>query len=99
MWTPVLHPDFILSSYHAICYVWESWTELDRLVAEGTLKPLEYSDWAAPIVPVVKSDRKSVRICGDFEVAVNPVSKLHRYLIPKIEDDFASTEIPMFQFT
>ena len=66
--------------------------ELDRLVAEGTLEPVEYSDWAAPIVPVVKSDRKSVRICGDFKVTVNPVSKLHRYPIPKIEDIFARLE-------
>jgi len=36
--------------------------ELDRLVVKGTLKPGEYSDWAAPIVAVVKSDRESVRI-------------------------------------
>ena len=63
--------------------------ELDRLVAKGTLEPVEYSDWAALIVPVVKNDRKSVRICGDFKVTVNPVSKFHRYLIPKIEDIFA----------
>ena len=48
--------------------------ELDRLVAEGTLKPVEYSDWAALIVPIVKSDRKSIRICGDFKVTVNPVT-------------------------
>ena len=66
--------------------------ELDRLVAEGTPEPVEYSDWAAPIVAVVKSDRKSVRICGDFKVTVNPVSKLHRYPIPKIEDIFATLE-------
>ena len=66
--------------------------ELDRLVAEGTLEPVEYSDWAAPIVAVVKSDRKSVRICGDFKVTVNPVSQLHRYPIPKIEDIFATLE-------
>ena len=37
-------------------------------------------------MPVVKTDRKSVRICGDFKVTVNPVSKLHRYPTPKIED-------------
>ena len=66
--------------------------ELDRLVAEGTLVPVEYSDWAIPIVAVVKSDRKSVRICGDFKVTVNPVSQLHRYLIPKIGDIFATLE-------
>lgn len=66
--------------------------ELDRLVAEGTLVPVEYSDWATPIVAVVKSDRKSVRICGDFKVTVNPVSQLHRYPIPKIEDIFATLE-------
>ena len=66
--------------------------ELDRLVAEGTLELVEYSDWAALIVPVVKSDRKSVRICGDFKVTVNPVLKLHRYPIPKIEDIFARLE-------
>ena len=40
--------------------------ELDRLVAEGTLEPVDYAEWAAPIVAVMKSDRKSVRICGDF---------------------------------
>ena len=52
--------------------------ELQRLVDEGTV---EYSDWAAPIVAVVKSDRKSVRICGDFRTTVNPVSNLNRYPI------------------
>ena len=40
--------------------------ELERLVEEGTLKPVDYADWAAPIVAVLKSDRKSVRVCGDF---------------------------------
>ena len=58
--------------------------ELDRLVAEGTLEPNEYSDWAAPIVAVLKSDRKSVRVCGDFRMTVNPISKLNRYPIPDL---------------
>ena len=66
--------------------------ELNRLVAEGTLEPVDYSDWATPIVAVLKSDRKSVRVCGDFRMTVNPVSKLNRYPIPKVEDLFATLE-------
>ena len=62
--------------------------ELDRLQQEGVIAPIAFSDWAAPIVPVLKGD-KSVRICGDFKMTVNKVSKLDRYPIPKIEDLFA----------
>ena len=65
--------------------------ELTRLQQEGTLEPVEISEWAAPIVVVLKCDKKSVRICGDFSVTVNPVSKLDRYPIPKIEDLFAES--------
>ena len=64
--------------------------ELKRLQEEGTLEPVEVSAWAAPIVPVLKSDKTSVRICGDFRVTVNPVSKLDTYPIPKIKDLFAT---------
>ena len=39
--------------------------ELDRLVEQGALSPVQFTEWAAPIVPVLKSDKKSVRICGD----------------------------------
>ena len=40
--------------------------ELNRLVREGILEPVEMSDWASPIVPVLKSDGKSVHVCGDL---------------------------------
>ena len=63
--------------------------ELDRLCAEGIIEPVSFAEWAAPIVPVLKSDKTSVRICGDFKLTVNQVSKLDRYPIPKIEDLFA----------
>ena len=55
----------------------------------GTHRPLE---WAAPIVPVLKSDRQTVRICGDFRTTVNPISQLNRYPIPKVEDLFATLQ-------
>ena len=62
--------------------------ELQRLKEEGTLEPVEVAEWAAPIIAVLKRDKNSIHICGDFSVTVNPVSKLDRYPIPNIEDLF-----------
>ena len=50
---------------------------------------MEISDWAAPIVPVVKPDG-SIRICGDYRVTVNKVAKVDAHPIPRAEDLFAS---------
>ena len=63
--------------------------ELERLQREGIIEPIQFADWAAPIVPVLKSDGKAIRICGDFKMTVNAASKVDRYPIPKIEDLFA----------
>ena len=63
--------------------------EIERLVEAGVVEPVQFSDWAAPIVPVVKSD-SSVRICGDYKVTVNRVAKLDVYPLPRIKDLFAS---------
>ena len=43
--------------------------EFQRLEKEGVLKKAETSDWAIPIVPVLKPDG-TIRICGDFKVCV-----------------------------
>uniref|UniRef100_A0A1X7SVD4 CCHC-type domain-containing protein n=1 Tax=Amphimedon queenslandica TaxID=400682 RepID=A0A1X7SVD4_AMPQE len=63
--------------------------ELDPLQKEGVITPVQYSDWAAPIVPVLKPDG-SVRICGDYKVTVNRVSKLDAYPLPRVEDLFTA---------
>lgn len=63
--------------------------ELDKLVAEGTLSPVDHSDWAAPIVAVLKPDKQRVRICGDFKQTINPVAKLDKYRIPRVDDLFS----------
>ena len=60
-------------------------TELERLEKLDIIKKVEYSDWATPIVPVLKKDG-SVRICGDYKVTVNRVLDINRYPIPNIDD-------------
>jgi len=54
-------------------------------VKQGILEPVEFAEWAAPIVPVVKSDKSSVGICGDFKLTANKASKLDQYPIPRID--------------
>ena len=61
--------------------------ELDRLVSDGILETVQLADWASPIVPVLKADGHSVRICGDFKL-LNQACKLDKYPLPKIEDLF-----------
>lgn len=63
--------------------------ELERLEREGIILPVEFSEWAAPIVPVAKPNG-TVRICGDYKLTVNQVSKLDNYPIPKTEDLLAT---------
>ena len=42
--------------------------ELHKLVHEGILESIQYAEWAAPIVPVWKKDKKSVCVCGNFKL-------------------------------
>ena len=63
--------------------------ELVRLQQEGVLEPVQVSEWAAPMVAVLKADKTNVRICGDFRLTVNPISMLDRYPMPKTTDLFA----------
>ena len=63
--------------------------ELDRLEKQGVIEPCQFSNWAAPIVPVLKQEG-SIRICGDYKLTVNRVAKLDTYPLPRITDLFAS---------
>ena len=51
------------------------------LTQQGVIEPVDFADWAAPIVPVVKKD-DSIRICGDYKLTVNQAAK--------VDDLFAS---------
>ena len=63
--------------------------DLERLESLGVIEKVNYSDWAAPIVPVPKADG-SVHICGDYKVTINPVLKVDQHPVPKAEDFFTS---------
>ena len=59
--------------------------DVERIERAGTIEPVQHSEWATPIVPVMKSD-DTVRVCGDYKLTVNKVSKLDGYPIPKLDD-------------
>ena len=63
--------------------------ELECLQSLDMIQPVQFSDWATPIVPVMKYDGR-VRICGDYKVTVNLAAKLEKYPLPRIEELFAS---------
>ncbi len=58
--------------------------DLERLEQMGVLEKVQHSDWAAPIVPVPKTDG-TIRICGDYKVTINPVLKVDQYPMPTPE--------------
>ncbi|XP_049294182.1 uncharacterized protein K02A2.6-like [Anopheles funestus] len=61
--------------------------ELDRLVKMNVITPVDYSDWAAPIVVVRKSSGK-IRICGDYSTGLNDALQPHEYPLPLPDDIF-----------
>ena len=78
---------------HSIPYVLQEKAEkeFDRLLKEDIkfIEPVTFSEWAAPIVPVVKDDG-GIRICCDYKVTINNLSKLESYPIPKVQDLFTA---------
>lgn len=63
--------------------------ELERLVKEEILEPIENSEWATPIVPVLKSNGQ-LRLCGDYKITINPNIKIDCYPIPRVQDLLAN---------
>ncbi|XP_044180073.1 uncharacterized protein K02A2.6-like [Acropora millepora] len=61
--------------------------EIQRLEKAGVLKKVESSDWATPIVPVLKPNG-TIRICGDFKVTLNQYLDVPEYPMPTSEELF-----------
>lgn len=63
--------------------------EIDRLVSEGVLQPVAYSEWATPVVPVVKKSGE-IRLCGDYRCTVNQATESDTYPMPTANEVFAA---------
>lgn len=63
--------------------------ELKRLQDEGTIEPVQFLEWAASILPILKPD-DLIRIRGGGKITVHQASKLDSYPIPKVEDLLAT---------
>ena len=58
--------------------------ELERLVEEGVLEPVDHPRWCTPIVVVAKNDTE-VRICGDYRSTINRVLIPDKYPVPSVQ--------------
>lgn len=65
--------------------------EFQRLRNAGIVEDTTYSEWASPVVPVLKRDN-SVRVCGDYKVTINQVIKKETYPLPTPEELFSKVE-------
>lgn len=63
--------------------------EIDRLEGEGVLRPTSYSEWATPVVPIIKKSG-DVRLCGDYRSTVNEATESDTYPMPTANEVFAT---------
>lgn len=59
--------------------------EIVRLTNSNIIESVGSSEWATPIVPVVKSNG-DIRLCGDYKITLNSQLVVNRHPIPKIND-------------
>ncbi|XP_055307800.1 uncharacterized protein K02A2.6-like, partial [Sitodiplosis mosellana] len=65
--------------------------QLDDSVSKGILIPVDNSDWATLLVPLLKPSG-DIRICGDYKVTINRFLIDFKYPLPRIDQIFASMQ-------
>lgn len=59
--------------------------ELRSMQDKGWISQVQHSEWAHPIVPIMKKDG-SVRVCVDLKVGLNQQVKLMEYKMPIVQE-------------
>ena len=60
---------------------------LDKLIKDNVLQSVQFSDFASPIVPVLKKDN-TMRICVDFKY-LNTQLNIEKYPLPRLDEILA----------
>ncbi|KAK9409967.1 hypothetical protein NXF25_001142 [Crotalus adamanteus] len=63
--------------------------ELDKLIQQGVLEPVDSSPWETPIVTPVKANG-DIRICADYKCTLNKALQQHAYPVPVVSHILAS---------
>ena len=63
--------------------------ELQRLEQASIISKVEWSEWASPVVPIVKQNG-DIRLCGDFNVSINSSLQVDQYPLLSVEDILAT---------
>ena len=63
----------------------------DAGIKKGIWKPTQFNEYGTPVVPIRKTllpgqCKRSLRVCGDYSVTVNPQLETHRQPLPLPED-------------
>ncbi|XP_068243850.1 uncharacterized protein [Palaemon carinicauda] len=58
---------------------------IDKLVSENIKESVSHSEWDAPIVPLLKENKKEIRICADFK-HLNKQIQCDKCPLPKIDE-------------
>ena len=69
-------------------------SELYRPQEEGVIRPVEFSEWVAPIVPVLKAS-SDIRLCDDYKVAINQAAKVDKHPSSRISHADFMSRLPL----
>lgn len=66
--------------------------ELKRLENQGVIRKVENSQWGTPLVPVLKSNNKDVRVCANYKITINKYLEDFNHPLPRIDEIFVALQ-------